>query len=195
MAFFAKFVYVAHRFIFLWLNPFDITVDRKGLWFEHSMSYSRVWLSAESAKIVSWSWLSPFRGWSILTMAFTGKIVYVAHHLIFLQFHSFDLTADREGWLFKHSISQLQVLLSAEGAQNVSWSFLSPPQECGSLTMTFTTIFVYMTFPFILLQFNPFDLKLDRKGWWFKTSMSELWVWLSAKGAKGVSWPWVSPLR
>ena len=36
----------------------------------------QVWLSAEGAKNVSWPWLSRFRGWGSLTMAFTGKFVW-----------------------------------------------------------------------------------------------------------------------
>ena len=32
----AKFVYVAHHFILLQLNPFGLVVDREGSWFEHS---------------------------------------------------------------------------------------------------------------------------------------------------------------
>ena len=31
----------------------------------------------EGAKNVSWPWLSPFRGWVSLTMAFTGKFVKI----------------------------------------------------------------------------------------------------------------------
>ena len=45
----------------------------------------------------------------------------------------FDLNDDREGWWFEHSVSWLQVSLSAEGAKNVSWSSLSPLQGWGSL--------------------------------------------------------------
>ena len=35
-----------------------------------------VFLSAEGAKNVSWSWLSPLCGWGSVTMTFTGKFVY-----------------------------------------------------------------------------------------------------------------------
>ena len=45
--------------------------------FEHSVSQLRVCLSAEGAKNVSWPWLSLLRGWGSLTMAFTGKFVYI----------------------------------------------------------------------------------------------------------------------
>ena len=31
-----KFVYMAHHFILLWLNPFGLRADREGRWFEHS---------------------------------------------------------------------------------------------------------------------------------------------------------------
>ena len=36
MALTGKFVYMAHHFIVLQLNPFDLSVDREGRWFEHS---------------------------------------------------------------------------------------------------------------------------------------------------------------
>ena len=35
MALTGKFVYMAHHFILLLLDPFDLAVDRKGWWFEH----------------------------------------------------------------------------------------------------------------------------------------------------------------
>ena len=65
----------------------------------------RVCLSAESAKNVSWPWLSPLQRWGSLTMAFTGKFVYTAHHSILLRLNPFDLRVDKEGWWFEHSIS------------------------------------------------------------------------------------------
>ena len=33
-----KFVYMAHHFIMLQLNPFCLSVDREGGWFDHSIS-------------------------------------------------------------------------------------------------------------------------------------------------------------
>ena len=36
MALTGKFVYMDHHFILLPLDPFDLAVDRKGWWFEHS---------------------------------------------------------------------------------------------------------------------------------------------------------------
>ena len=62
--------------------------------------------------------------------------------------------------------------MSAEGAKNVSWPWLSPLQGWGSLTMSLTGKFVYMAHHFILLQLNPFDLRVDREGWWFEHSVS-----------------------
>ena len=53
MAFTGKFVYMAHHFIMLRLNPFGLTVDREGWWFEHSVSWLRVCLSAEGVKNVT----------------------------------------------------------------------------------------------------------------------------------------------
>ena len=32
-----KFVFMAHQFILLLLNPFNLKVDSEGWWFEHSM--------------------------------------------------------------------------------------------------------------------------------------------------------------
>ena len=134
---------MAHHFILLRLNPFDLRVDREGWWFEHSVSQLWVYLSADSAKSVSLLWLSPLQGWGSLTMAFTGKFVYMAHHFILLRLNPFDLRVDREGWWFEHSVSQLWVCLSAEDAKNVFWPWLSPLQRWGSLTMAFTGKFVY----------------------------------------------------
>ena len=54
---------------------------------------------------VSWPWLSPLRGWGSLTMAFTGKFVYMAHQFIMLRLNPFGLRVDREGWWFEHSVS------------------------------------------------------------------------------------------
>ena len=59
----------------------------------------------------------------------------------------------------------------------------------------YNNIFVYMAHHFILLQLNSFGLRVDREGWWFEDSMSELRVCLSAEGAKNVSWYWLSLLR
>ena len=56
----------------------------------------RVCLAAEGAKNVFWHWLSPLHGWGSLTMALTGKFVYMAHHFILLWLNPFDLRVDRE---------------------------------------------------------------------------------------------------
>ena len=68
--------------------------------------------------------------------------VYMAHHFILLRLNSFGLRIDREGWWFEHSMSELRVCLSAEGAKNVSWYWLSLLWGWGSLTMAFTHKFV-----------------------------------------------------
>ena len=59
----------------------------------------------EGAKNVSWHWLSTLRGWGSLTMAFTGKLVYMAHKFILLRLNPFDLWVDSEGWWFELSVS------------------------------------------------------------------------------------------
>ena len=66
-------------------------------------------LVSRGCKNVSWPWLSPLRGWGSLTMAFTGKFVYITHHFILLWLNPFDLSADSEGWWFEHSVSYLRV--------------------------------------------------------------------------------------
>ena len=57
-----------------------ICENRERSWFELSVSRLRVWLSADGAKNFSWPWLSPLQGWGTLTMEFTSKFVYIAHH-------------------------------------------------------------------------------------------------------------------
>ena len=236
MALTDKCPYMTHHFILLQLNSFDLRVDRQGCQFEHSVSSLRVWWSAEGAKNFSWPWLSPLCGWGNLAMAFTGKLVYMAHYFILLQLNLFYLRVDREGWWFEHSMSQLrssllaegakkvflpwlsplqgwgsltmvdteggwfehamsqlQVCLSVENAKNVFQPLLSPPRGWVSVTMTFTGKVLYMAHHFILLRFNTFDLRIVRERLWFKHSMTQLRVCLSAEGATSVFWPWVSP--
>ena len=41
----------------------------------------------------------------LLTMAFTGKFVYIAHIFVLLRLNLFNLSVDREGWWFEHSVS------------------------------------------------------------------------------------------
>ena len=121
------------------------------------MSQLQVWLSAEDGKNVSWPWLSPLQGWGSLTMISTSKLVYMAHHFIFLRLNPFGLRIDKEGWWFEHSMSQLRVCLSAEDAKNVSWPGLSPLRGCGSLTMTSTAKFVY------IYIYTQIDRYIDRQ--------------------------------
>ena len=190
-----KFVYIAHHFISLRLNPFGLRVDRKGCWFEYSMLQFRVGLSAEGAKDVSWFWLSRFRGWGSVNMTSTGKFVCTAHHFILLCLNPFGLKVNRDGSWVYHSMSQLRIFLSAEGAKIISYFWLSPLRRWGSLIMTSIGKCVYMAHHFILLRLNRFALRVDREGWWFEHSMSQLQVRLSADCAKTVSWHWLAPLR
>ena len=53
-----------------------------------------------------------------------------------------------------------------------SWPWLSLLCGWDSLNMTFTSKFVYMAHHFILLRLNPFDLRVDKEGWWFEHSVS-----------------------
>ena len=52
MVFTGKFVYIAHHFTLLWLNPVDFRFDRVGRSFEHTVLKLRGFLSKEGAKIV-----------------------------------------------------------------------------------------------------------------------------------------------
>ena len=78
MAFSGKFLYMAHHFILLQLNPFELRVDREGLWFEHSCVIVAGFLISRGCQK---RFLAPailLRGWVNLTMAFTGNFIYMA---------------------------------------------------------------------------------------------------------------------
>ena len=91
---------------------------------------------------------------------------------ILLLLNLFGLRVDSGGWWFEHSMSQLRVDLSAEGAKNFFLPWLSPLRGWGSLTTTSTGKTVCMSHHFILLQLNLFGLRVDREGCWFELSMS-----------------------
>ena len=100
-----KFVCMTHHFIFLWINPFTLSLDSEGWWFEHSMSWLPVGSSAEGAKDVSLFRLSPPRGWGSLIMTSTGKFVCMTHPFILLWINPCSLSLDSEGGWFEHSMS------------------------------------------------------------------------------------------
>ena len=166
----------------------------KGWWFENCMSQLRVCFSEEGAKNLSCPWLSPLRVLGSLTVTFTGKLVYMLHYFILLLLNALGLRVDREGWWYDLPMSQLWVSLSAQGAKNISWHWLSELQELGSLTLTLTGKCVYMDHHFILLQLNPFGIRVDKERWLFQYYMSQFQVCLPAEGAKKVSWLWLTPL-
>ena len=86
-----KFQYSAHHFILLRLDPFGLSVNSEGWWFQHSTSQFRVFLSAEGAKNVSLFWLYPPGGWGSLTMTSTGISLCMAHHFILLWLNPFGV--------------------------------------------------------------------------------------------------------
>ena len=145
---------MSHHFMLLRLNSFSLDIEREGWWFEHYVSLLQILLHPHDVKIVSWPWLSYLREWGSLTMRFTGKFVYMAHHFILLHFNPFGLRIDIQRWWFEHSVSGLQVCSSAEGTKNVSWHSLSPLRGYVSLTMAFSGKFVYRAYHFILLRLN-----------------------------------------
>ena len=171
MTFTRQFIYMAHHFILLRLNPFGLRVDREGWWFQHSMSWSRACLSEEGAKNVSCPSLSLMRRWGSLNLTFTGKFLYMAHSFILLRLNPFGFSVDRVMVARAHLV-WLQVCLSVEADKNVSWHWLFQLRRQSSLTMTFTGKFVYMAHHFILLRLNPFGLRADRKGWCLENSVS-----------------------
>ena len=71
----------------------------------NTLCHSWVCLSAEGANNVFLPWLSLLLGLGSLTMASTGKFVYMAYHFILLWFNLFGLMDDRERWWFEHSMS------------------------------------------------------------------------------------------
>ena len=92
-----------------------------------------------------------------------------AHHFILLWLNPLDLRVDREWWWFEHSVSQLWVWLSAEGAENIFFFFSilyftsiqisfiqilykSPLRGWDIMTMAFTIKFVNIVHHFILLM-------------------------------------------
>ena len=194
MTFTGTFVDTTRYFILRRLNPLGLRVDRKGWWFEHSISWSRVCLSGEGAKNICCPWLSLLQWLGSLTMTYTGKFAYITHHFILLRLNLFGLIVDRKGWWYEHSMSWSPVCLSGEGAKNVCCPWLSLLQWLGSLSMTFTGTSVDMTRYFILRRLNLLGLRVDREGWWFKDCLLWLWVFLSAEGAKNVSSLWLSRL-
>ena len=54
---------------------------REGCWFDHSVSWLSVCLSAYGAKNVSWPLLSPLRRWGSLTISLNGKFVYIYKYM------------------------------------------------------------------------------------------------------------------
>ena len=61
--------------------------------------------------------------------------------------------------------------LSAEGAKDDSWTWLSALGGWGTLTMISTRKFLYMAHDFIFPRPNPFGLRVHSEGWWFEHSM------------------------
>ena len=111
-----------------------------------------------------------------LTLAFTGKFLYLAHNFILLGHNVSGFGVDREGWWFEHSVSWFWVWLSVGVARNVSWHWLSPLWWWGSLIVAFTGKFVCVAHHFILLQHNAFGFGVDREGGRFKHPVSWLRV-------------------
>ena len=82
----------------------------------------------------------------------------MAHHFILLRLNPFVLRVDMAQSLCPF----VQVCLSAEGAKNVSWPWLSPLQGWGSLTMTSTGklvyIYIYIFFKCSVTRVARYDL-------------------------------------
>ena len=58
------------------------------------------------------------------------------------------------------------------GCQKRFLSWLSLLGGWGILTMTFTCVFIYIAYHFILIQLNPFRLKADLEECWFEHPVS-----------------------
>ena len=74
---------ISYMFYHICGSPFYLATalvsydNLEGCFFEYYMSWLGVYLSEEGNKNFSWPWLSPFRGWSSLTMAFLRKFANV----------------------------------------------------------------------------------------------------------------------
>ena len=105
MAFTDKFVSMAQNFTLLHLNPFDLRVNRGDgdlSTVSHICGFAcQQWVF----KTFTWPWLSLLQGWGVLTMTFTGKFVYMAHHFILLRLNAFYLRVDVEEWWFEDFLS------------------------------------------------------------------------------------------
>ena len=193
------------KFVYIWLTSstcygsIRLTLGLIEMDSGLSTLVSQLWvcLSAEGSKNVSWPWLSPLRGWCCLTIAFTGKFVYI-WLTISSCCGSIPLTLGligRDGSL-STLVLKLWVCLSAEGAENVSWPWISPLRGWGSLTMTFTGIFVYIWLTISTCYGSiPLTLGLIGRNGVLSTLVSQLQVCLSAEDGKNFSWPRLSPLR
>ena len=80
-----------------------------------------VFVSSDGAKKVSWPWLSLVQELGSLTMAFTAKFVYLAHHIIFLRLNPFDFRLIRRDG----GLSTLCHICSFVCQQRCSKSFLA----------------------------------------------------------------------
>ena len=158
MTFTFKFLYMAHQFIMLWLI-FMIGRDSGFITLCHGSTF----LCLERVlKTLSGFQLSPLWEWNSPTMAFTGILVYMAHHFILLPLNPFGHRVHREGLWFDLSLSEMRVCLSREGAKNVSWPCISLLRGWGSLTITLIGKCVRRTHHFILLRLNNFGVRADR---------------------------------
>ena len=106
----------------------------------------------------------------------------MAHHFIILQLNPFDHRVYREGQLSEHSVSQLQVCFSAEGAKNLSWPWLTRLHGWGSLTMAFTDkcvcvcvcvyIYIYI-YIYIFIYLDVFGQVKRKKSSFLNTEISK----------------------
>ena len=75
---------MAHHFILLRFNLYSLRVNGEGWWFEPSVSWLRVCLSAVAAVIISWLRLSPLREWGswpwhlLVNMYIYGSLFHLA---------------------------------------------------------------------------------------------------------------------
>lgn len=172
MVFTSKFVYIAHHFFLLVLNPFSTAVDGQEWRFEHSVSQLLVRSSVESTKQVFWSWLSSLPDLGGVTMAFNGKIVGIALHFIFLSLNPLTLMLIQMRNVLAPCI-MIERLIIRRGFQLTFPDYLCFEYwvvwlEKNNFKLT------YITDYFILLLLNPFGLDVDGEGWRFEHSVSQL---------------------
>ena len=159
-----KFVYMAHHFLLLLLNPFGLSVDREWLWFEHSLPSLRLacqervlktfpgsgYLLSEDGVVWVWYPLVNLHIWPTISSRYSS--IPLALGLIVMDGDLSTLCHSRR------VACQQRVLKTFPGPGYFH-------SEDGVVWPLHPLINLY-------LWLNPFGLRVDSEGWWFEHSLS-----------------------